>query len=247
MQILEHASQLGSATFTEKAMQFILEPLPPYQAPSESLVQSDPSDASDGRSQDMLQSIHELRKRSGDAPVCADVMRLKHVVTYSLSLARLWLKYTRTQGLLAWAEVTHAHALEFVNTCYTITQDTPSQGSDDQWYRVPKNWLSAWEAACILDPVIGINPACALQGIAARWLSAHYKTIARSMARAMARGLGFVTPCPNKQGKNAYFSKVPDASSTACDAVNVRKDCQHFGPPLWVVPVEERGPFGGPS
>ena len=51
-------------------------------------------------------------------------MRLKHVVTYSLSLTRLWLKYARTQGLLAWAEVTHAHALEFVNTCYTITQDT---------------------------------------------------------------------------------------------------------------------------
>ena len=22
---------------------------------------------------------------------------------------------------------------------------------------------------------------------------------------------------------------------------------KHFGPPLWVVPVEERGPFGGPS
>ena len=89
--------------------------------------------------------------------------------------------------------------------------------------------------------------ACALQGIAARWLSAHYKTIARSIARAMARGLGFVTPCPNKQGKNAYFSKVSDASGTACDAVNVREDCKHFGPPLWVVPVEERGPFGGPS
>ena len=33
-------------------------------------------------------------------------------------------------------------------------------------------------------------PACALQGITARWLSAHYKTIARSIARAMARGLG---------------------------------------------------------
>ena len=90
-------------------------------------------------------------------------------------------------------------------------------------------------------------PACALQGNAARWLSAHYKTIARSIARAMARGLGFVTPCPNKQGKNAYFSKVSDASGTACDAVNVREDCKHFGPPLWVVPVEERGPFGGPS
>ena len=28
------------------------------------------------------------------------------------------------------------------------------------------------------------NPVCALQGIAARWLSAHYKTIARSIARA---------------------------------------------------------------
>ena len=82
-------------------------------------------------------------------------------------------------------------------------------------------------------------PACALQGIAARWLGAHYKTIARSIARAMARGLGFVTPCPNKQGKNAHFSKVSDASGTACDAVNVRKDCEHFGPPLWVVPVEE--------
>ena len=26
-------------------------------------------------------------------------------------------------------------------------------------------------------------PACALQGIAARWLNAHYKTIARSIAR----------------------------------------------------------------
>ena len=90
-------------------------------------------------------------------------------------------------------------------------------------------------------------PACALQGIAARWLSAHYKTIARSIARNMARGLGFVTPCPNKQGKNAYFSKVSDASGTACDAVNVREDSKHFGPPLWVVPVEERGPFGGPS
>ena len=90
-------------------------------------------------------------------------------------------------------------------------------------------------------------PACALQGIAARWLSAHYKTIAHSIAHAMARGLGFVTPCPNKQGKNAYFSVVSDASSTACDAVNVREDCKHFGPPLWVVPVEERGPFGGPS
>ena len=90
-------------------------------------------------------------------------------------------------------------------------------------------------------------PACALQGIAARWLSAHYKTIARSIARAMARGLGFVTPCPNKQGKNAYFSKVSDASGTTCDAVNVREDCKHFGPPVWLVPVEERGPFGGPS
>ena len=66
-----------------------------------------------------------------------------------------------------------------------------------------------------------LHPACALQGIAARWLSAHYKTIARSIARAMAPGLGFVTPCPNKQGKNAYFSKVSDASGTACDAVNV--------------------------
>ena len=90
-------------------------------------------------------------------------------------------------------------------------------------------------------------PACALQGIAARWLSAHYKDIARVIARAMARGLGFVTPCPNKQGKNAYFSKVSDASGTASDVVNVRKDCKHFGPPLWVVLVEERGPFGGPS
>ena len=90
-------------------------------------------------------------------------------------------------------------------------------------------------------------PACALQGIAARRLSAHYKTIARSIARAMARGLGFVTPCPNKQGKKAYFSKVSDSSGTASDAVNVREDCKHFGPPLWVVPVEERGPFGGPS
>ena len=92
-----------------------------------------------------------------------------------------------------------------------------------------------------------VHPACVLQGIAARWLSAHYKTIARGIARAMAGGLGFVTPFPNKQGKNAYFSKVSDASGTACDAVNVRKDCQHFGPPLWVVPMEERGPFGGPS
>ena len=91
------------------------------------------------------------------------------------------------------------------------------------------------------------NPVCALQGIAARWLSAHYKTIARSIARAMARGLGFVTPCPNKHGKNAYFSKVSDSSGTASDAVNVREDCKHVGPPLWVVPVEERGPFGGPS
>ena len=91
------------------------------------------------------------------------------------------------------------------------------------------------------------HPACALQGIAARWLSAHYKTIARVIARAIARGLGFVTLCPNEQGKNAYFSKVSDASGTACDAVNVRKDCQHFGAPLWVVVVEERGPLGGPS
>ena len=78
-----------------------------------------------------------------------------------------------------------------------------------------------------MSPKVGTrvtNPACALQGIAARWLSAHYKTIARSIARAMARGLGFVTPCPNKQGKNAYFSKVSDASGTACDADNVKKD-----------------------
>ena len=66
-------------------------------------------------------------------------------------------------------------------------------------------------------------------------------------ARYDGRGLGFVTPCPNKQGKNAYFSKVSDASGTASDVPNVRKDCQHFGPPLWVVLVEERGPFGGPS
>ena len=75
---------------------------------------------------------------------------------------------------------------------------------------------------------VGIRtyPACALQGIAARWLSAHYKNIARSIARAIARGLGFVTPCPNKQGKNAYFSKVSDASGTASDVANVRKDCQ---------------------
>ena len=90
-------------------------------------------------------------------------------------------------------------------------------------------------------------PVCALHGIAARWLGAHYKDIARVIARAMARGLGFVTPCPNKQGKNAYFSKVSDASGTTSDVVNVRKDCKHFGPPLWVVLVEERGPFGGPS
>ena len=69
----------------------------------------------------------------------------------------------------------------------------------------------------------------------------------RVIARAMARGLGFVTPCPNKQGKNAYFTRVSDASGTASDVVNVRKDCKHFGPPLWVVLVEERGPFGGPS
>ena len=100
--------------------------------------------------------------------------------------------------------------------------------------------------SAIRAPVLHI-PVCALQGIAARWLSAHYKTIVRSIARAMARGLGFVTPCPNKQGKNAYFSKVSDSSGTASDAVNVREDCKHFGPPLWVVPVEERGPFGGPS
>ena len=53
----------------------------------------------------------------------------------------------------------------------------------------------------------------------------------RVIARAMARGLGFVTPCPNKQGKNAYFSKVADASGTASDVVNVTKDCKHFGPP----------------
>ena len=46
---------------------------------------------------------------------------------------------------------------------------------------------------------IFLLPACALQGIAARWLSAHYKTIARVIARAIARGLGFVTPCPNKR------------------------------------------------
>ena len=71
---------------------------------------------------------------------------------------------------------------------------------------------------------------CALQGIAAGWLSAHYKTIARSIARAMAGGLGFVTPCPNKQGKNAYFSKVSDSSGTASDAVSVREDCKHSGP-----------------
>ena len=89
--------------------------------------------------------------------------------------------------------------------------------------------------------------ACVLQGIAAPWLSAHYKDIARIIARAMAGGLGFVTPCPNKQGKNSYFSKVSDASGTASDVANVRKDCKHFGPPLWVVLVEERGPFGGPS
>ena len=91
------------------------------------------------------------------------------------------------------------------------------------------------------------NPACALQGIAARWFSAHYKDMARVIARAMARGLGFVTPCPNKQGENAYFSKVSDASGTASDVVNVRKDCKHFWPPVWVVFVEERGPFGGPN
>ena len=69
----------------------------------------------------------------------------------------------------------------------------------------------------------------------------------RVIARAMARGLGFVTPCPNKQCKNAYLSKVSDASGTASDVVNVRKDCKYFGPPLWVVLVEERGPFVGPS
>ena len=63
----------------------------------------------------------------------------------------------------------------------------------------------------------------------------------------MARGHGFATPCPNKQGKNAYFSKVSDASGTASDVANVRKDCKHFGPPLWVILVEERGPFGRPS
>ena len=91
------------------------------------------------------------------------------------------------------------------------------------------------------------NPAYALHGIAARWLGAHYKDIARVIARAMSRGLGFVTPCPNKQGKNAYFSKVLYASGTASDVANVRKDCKHFGAPLWVVLVKERGPFGGPS
>ena len=109
--------------------------------------------------------------------------------------------------------------------------------------------LTSLLALCMIAPKHGTqkDPACALQGIAARWLSAHYKTIARIIARAMARDLGFATPCPNKQGKTADFSKVSDPSGTGCDAVNVREDCKHFGPPLWVVPVEERAPFGGPS
>ena len=127
-----------------------------------------------------------------------------------------------------------------------VVTEIPERGAKVQHLASQCGWLIEGYATC-LDQLAKHNPACALQGIAARWLSAHYKTIARSIARAMAWGLGFVTPCPNKQGKNAYFSKVSDASGTACDAVNVREDCKHFGPPLWVVPVEERGPFGGPS
>ena len=53
----------------------------------------------------------------------------------------------------------------------------------------------------------------------------------RVIARAMAGGLLFVAPCPNKQGKNAYFFKVSDACSPASDVVNIRKDGKHFGPP----------------
>ena len=93
VQLLEHASQLGSATFTEKAMQFILEPLPPYQGPSESPADSDSSGTSSQSSLDILQTIHTLRKRWGDEPICANVARLKHVVAHSLTLTRLWLKF----------------------------------------------------------------------------------------------------------------------------------------------------------
>ena len=157
VQLLEHASQLGSATFTDKAMQFILEPLPPYQEPSESSANSDSSGTSDQHSLDVLQTIHELRKRWGDEPICTHVARLKHTIAYSRALTRLWLKFARTQGLLAWAEVTYAHALDFVETCHAITQASPSQAPDAPWYRVPKNWLSAWESVCMLDRVIGVR------------------------------------------------------------------------------------------
>ena len=157
VQLWEHASQLGSATFTDKAMQFILEPLPPYQEPSESSANSDSSGTSDQQSLDVLQTIHELRKRWGDEPICAHVARLKHTIAYSRALTRLWLKFARAQGLLAWAEVTYAHALDFVETCHAITQASPSQAPDAPWYRVPKNWLSAWESVCMLDRVIGVR------------------------------------------------------------------------------------------
>ena len=100
-------------------------------------------------------------------------------------------------------------------------------------------------------------PSCVLQGIFFAF-NVHFKVrtgpcyrvlprdgsvrttkTSRVIARAMARGLGFVTPCPEKQGKNAYFSNVSDASGTASDVANVSKDCKHFWPPLWVVLVEE--------
>ena len=157
VQLLEHASQLGSATFTEKAMQFILEPLPPYQGPSESPADSDSSGTSSQSSLDILQSIHTLRKRWGDEPICANVARLKHVVAHSLTLTRLWLKFARTHGLLTWAEVTNTHALDFVDTCHAITHSSPLLMPDDPWYRVPKSWLSALESMCMLDRVIGVR------------------------------------------------------------------------------------------
>ena len=85
-------------------------------------------------------------------------------------------------------------------------------------------------------PLISLR---ARYGVLPRDGSVRTTKTSRVIACAMARGLGFVTPCPNKHGKNAYFSKVSDASGTASDIVNVRKDCKHFGPPLWVVIVKE--------
>ena len=141
VQLLQHVSQLGSATFTEKAMQFILEPLPPYQGPPESPADPDSSGTSNQSSLDILQTIHTLRKSWGDEPICANVARLKHVVAHSLTLTRLWLKFPRTHGRLTWAEVTNTHALDFVDTCHAITHSSPSPMPDDPWYRVPRNWL----------------------------------------------------------------------------------------------------------